>query len=135
MDLSVFSVQQLMVANPVMVPPAEKVQEVVRLMAALDIGAVLVGAEGKLEGIFTERDLLRHTAEAPAAWRQEPVAAWMTRDCSTVPPTASWEQARMQMDSLHIRHLPVVQGGKVVGLVAARDLIARMNQQLDQAVT
>lgn len=135
MDLSAFAVQQLMVANPVMVAPTETIQEVLRLMAARDIGAVLVGSNGTLEGIFTERDLLRYTAEAPAGWRQEPIGAWMTRNPSTIGPTATWEQARAQMDSLHIRHLPVIADGKVVGLVAGRDLIARMNQQLDQAVT
>src|SRR6516164_685459 len=98
MDLSVFTVSQLMVAKPVIVPPTEKVQEVVRLMAARDIGAVLVGLDGQLDGIFTERDLLRYTAEAPAGWRQEPVGDWMTGNPSFIGPGASWEQARAQME-------------------------------------
>jgi serine phosphatase RsbU (regulator of sigma subunit)/CBS domain-containing protein len=129
------TVKQLMATNPVMVSPRETVHEAVRLMASLRIGAVLVVEDGKLLGIFTERDLLRHTAEAAPGWRQEPLADWMTREPHTIAPNATWEQARALMDELHIRHLPVVDDGRIVGIVAGRALIARTNELLNATVT
>jgi len=129
------TVKQLMVSNPATVSPKESVHEAVRLMAALRIGAVLVVDDGQLLGIFTERDLLRHTAEAASGWRQEPVTDWMSRNPRTVGPDATWEEARTLMAELRIRHLPVVDAGKVVGIVVSRDLIARTNELLNTVVT
>jgi serine phosphatase RsbU (regulator of sigma subunit) len=135
MDLSPgWSVQQVMVREPVMVAPQLEVREVVQLMNRHRIGAVLVGADDRLVGIFTERDLLRHAVASPPGWRQRPVADWMTREPLSINPRAGWEEALALMDRLHVRHLPVVDDGRVVGILSARDLIARRAQYLDRLV-
>mgnify|MGYP001263272977 CR=1 FL=1 len=127
-------VRDVMVADPVTVPPSEPLQDVIRLMTRKRIGAVLVGEGGRIEGIFTERDLLRFAAEAPPGWRQRPVSDWMTRDLLTISADAGWEAAVSLMESAHVRHLPVVDGGRLVGLVTARNLIARRTEHLNRLV-
>ena len=127
-------VRQVMTPDPVTVPPGEPLQEVLRRMARHRIGAVLVGDGGLVEGIFTERDLLRIAPDAPHGWRQRPVADWMTRDPHTVGPDAGWEEAAALMERLHVRHLPVVEGGRTIGIVTARQLIAHRTQHLNRLV-
>lgn len=127
-------VRDVMVTEPVGVPPSEPLQDVIRLMTSRRIGAVLVGTDGGIDGIFTERDLLRFAAEAPPGWRQRPVSDWMTRKLCTISADASWEEAVALMEAVHVRHLPVVENGLVVGLVTARNLIARRTEHLDRMV-
>lgn len=123
-----------MVLDPITVPPSEPLLEVIRLMTRRRIGAVLVGETGRLDGIFTERDLLRYTAEAPPNWLQSPVSDWMTRDLSTISPSASWEDAVALMEAIHVRHVPVVENNRIVGLVTARNLISWRTEHLNRVV-
>ena len=84
-------VRHVMVPDPISVPPTERLLDVVRLMTRHRIGAVLVGIRGRLDGIFTERDLLRRAAEDPPGWGQKPVSEWMTRELHTISADAGWE--------------------------------------------
>jgi serine phosphatase RsbU (regulator of sigma subunit) len=127
-------VRQVMSPDPVMVSPGESLQEVIRLMARHRIGGVLVGQNGAVQGIFTERDLLRIAADAPHGWRQQPIADWMTRDPHTIGPDTGWEEAVALMERLHVRHLPVVERGSIIGIVSARQLIARRTDHLNRMV-
>ena len=120
--------------DPVMVPPGEPLQEVIRRMAERQIGAMLVGENGVVTGIFTERDLLRIAPDAPHGWRQAPVADWMTRDPHTIGPDVGWEEAAAILDRLHVRHLPVVENGRAIGMLSARQLIAYRTDHLDRLV-
>jgi serine phosphatase RsbU (regulator of sigma subunit) len=123
-----------MTADPVVVSPDCPVQEVLRTMNRLRIGAVMVGVEGQIRGIFTERDFLRQTAEAPPGWRDKPVNEWMTRDPHTIEPDCGWEEAVTRMEECHVRHLPVIERGRIVGIVSARQLIGRRNEHLNRMV-
>jgi serine phosphatase RsbU (regulator of sigma subunit) len=127
-------VRQVMTLDPITVSPAEPLQGVLRRMAGQRIGAVLVGDGGAVEGIFTERDLLRIAPDAPHGWRQRPVADWMTRNPHTIAPDTGWEEAAALMEQLHVRHLPVVEGGRTVGIVSARQLIAHRTGHLNRLV-
>lgn len=128
-------VQHIMIPQPALVPPGQSLQEVLQLMNQRGVGAILVVEEGdRLVGIFTERDLLWHAAAAPPGWRQRPVADWMTPNPRTIHSRASWETAMALLDEMRVRHLPVVDDGRLVGLVAARDLIAHRARYLDQIV-
>lgn len=129
------TVRHIMTADPVSVPPETSIQQVLRLMNRLRIGAVLVGTDGLLEGIFTERDFLRHTAEASPGWRDQPVSAWMTRRPHTISPDCGWEDAVAQMEQQRVRHLPVIENGRFIGIVSARQLMARRNEHLKRMVT
>jgi serine phosphatase RsbU (regulator of sigma subunit) len=129
------SLRGLIIHQPVMVHPAQPVHEVVRLMNERNIGAALVcDGEARLVGIFTERDLLRHAATAPPGWRQRPVSDWMTPNPWSLAPTATWEQTMSLMETLHVRHAPVVEDGHVIGIVSARDMLEHYNEYLQQIV-
>jgi phosphoserine phosphatase RsbU/P len=127
-------VRHVMVRDPISVAPSAPLMDVVQLMSRRQIGAVLVSDNGRLNGIFTERDLLRYAAEAPHGWRQRPVSDWMTRELHTISADASWEEAVTLMERIHVRHLPVVDQERVVGLVTARNLIAWRTEHLNRAV-
>jgi CBS domain-containing protein len=90
-------------------------------MGIQGVGAVLVMGKGRPEGIFTERDLVRALSHDIGA-ASEPVAQWMTRNPVTVGPEATVEQALEIMLAGHFRHLPVMEGDSLVGVVSIRDL-------------
>ena len=103
------------------VDPSETVGEAVAVMAQHRIGSVLVMQDDRLLGIFTERDTVRALSQAHDAARHE-IVSWMTHDPKTVAPDMDTEDAlRMMLDN-GFRHLPVVERGKVVGMVSMRDL-------------
>jgi len=88
-------------------------------------GAVVVMDYGRMIGILTERDLMRamagrvHTSEAR-------VREWMTEDPVTVPPDTPLDEASQTMLDRNFRHLPVVEDGRVVGVVSLRRVVAAM---------
>jgi phosphoserine phosphatase RsbU/P len=129
------TVRDLMDPAPVVVPPDRPVGELLLMMNERRIGSVLVAdADGRLLGIFTERDLLRRVADAVPGWRAYPVADWMTRDPHAIAPHVSWEEAMTAMTRLGVRRLPVVDGGRLVGLLSTRMLMARRAELLNQQV-
>ncbi|VTS06657.1 PP2C family protein-serine/threonine phosphatase [Tuwongella immobilis] len=128
------TVRQVMVGEPICVRPEESIQQVLRRMSELRIGAVLVTDDDQLLGIFTERDLLRHAAVAAVGWRQTPVAHWMTTDVYTISPDAGWEEAMSRLEQWHVRHLPVVEDGRVIGILSSRQLISRREEYLNQQI-
>lgn len=103
------------------VGPSDTVGEAVALMAQHRVGSVLVMDGEKLLGIFTERDTVRALSQSHDAVRHE-VDSWMTADPQTVGPDAESENALQTMLDRGFRHLPVVEGGNVVGIVSMRDL-------------
>ncbi len=103
------------------VDPAETVGEAVAVMAQHRIGSVLVMQDDRLIGIFTERDTVRALSQSHDAARHE-IVSWMTHDPKTVGPDEDTEHALRTMLDNGFRHLPVVEGGKVVGMVSMRDL-------------
>jgi CBS domain-containing protein len=103
------------------VGPDETVGEAVAVMAQQRVGSVLVMEDERLVGIFTERDTVRALSQAHDAARHE-ISSWMTHDPRTVAPDADTEDALRTMLDNGFRHLPVVEGGKVVGMVSMRDL-------------
>jgi len=100
------------------------VLEAARSMHAENVGALLVtDSQQRPCGIFTERDLmLRVVVEGrdPGGVRLEEV---MTRDVYTTHPGCKVAEARLELQQRHIRHLPVVEDGKVVALLSLRDLL------------
>lgn len=125
------TVREIMEPTPVSVPPTASLGSVLTLMNSRRVGSVLVLREdGRLAGIFTERDLLRRVADAPAGWQALPVGAWMTTDPYVISPGVSWEDAVARMDKLRVRHLPVIESGEMVGLVSTRRLMTARAERL-----
>jgi CBS domain-containing protein len=121
--------------NPVAVEANCPLRNVLALMNQLRIGAVIVVTpERALVGIFTERDLLLRVAESDPSWRELPVSSWMTSSPHSVVPDMSWEEGMALMVQRRVRHLPVVEDGRVIGIVSAGDLMSRRADHLNRQV-
>jgi CBS domain-containing protein len=96
-------------------------EETAQRMVDRDVGAVLVMEGDELVGILTERDILR----AVAAGIQDDtlVADWMTRDPDTMSPDDTTQHAAVLMIHGGFRHMPLVEGTEVVGMLSIRDLM------------
>lgn len=135
MRQNVLTVREVMQRDPVQVPASCPLREVMGEMNRLRIGAVLVtNGEHELEGIFTERDLLRRVADADPGWRERPVSAWMTAAPVTIGPDESWETAVALMERRRVRHLPVLSGSRVIGILSTRMLMSRRAADLNRVV-
>ncbi len=108
------------------------VREAARIMAELRIGALLVGTREHLAGILSERDLVSRVlapGRDPDATR---VAEVMTPDPDTIAPDAFANEALDMMREGGYRHLPVIDNGRVVGIVSVRDLYAAIESRLEE---
>jgi CBS domain-containing protein len=98
-------------------------------MLAANLGALLViDSEGKLRGIFSERDLLTRVAGIYECWEDLSVCEVMTPDPETVSLTDTLALALQKMDVGGYRHLPVVEGGKPVGVISVRDMMRHLTR-------
>ncbi len=104
------------------VDPDTTVTDCVARMNGLRIGAMLIMRDGRLLGIFTERDAMTRVLGAGRDPSTTRVSEVMTADPICVTPTTSFEEARSIVNSRRVRHLPVVQNGKVLGMVSSGDL-------------
>jgi CBS domain-containing protein len=111
------------------VAPGDALGEVSQRMVERDVGAVIVMEGGALAGILTERDVLR--AVAVGIQDDTVVSDWMTRDPETMAPDDTTQHAAVLMIHGGFRHLPLVEGDDVVGMLSIRDL---MRVVLDNAV-
>ncbi|HEY5130787.1 MAG TPA: CBS domain-containing protein [Bradyrhizobium sp.] len=105
------------------VEPDAKLSAAIKLLAQRKIGAVLVMSKGRIEGILSERDIVRVLDERGAGVLDEPVSAVMTRKVVSCR-QADTVAALMEMMTLgKFRHLPVVEEGMVVGLISIGDVV------------
>ncbi|MBN1835128.1 MAG: GGDEF domain-containing protein [Spirochaetales bacterium] len=106
-------------------------------MAALKIGAILVTREGKLAGIFTERDLLKlfsgHDDTERASLLQRPVSQFMTPDPVFARKDEDYNTVYMKMKTHGVRHIPVLENDRLFGIVSMRDLIHFYQNKLEGA--
>ncbi|HXG12122.1 MAG TPA: CBS domain-containing protein [Gemmataceae bacterium] len=113
----------------VTVPPTASVRQAVEVMLARDIGAVLVvDDDGRLLGIFSERDLLTKVVGEPGAGPNLPVSQFMTPDPETVTADDTLAFALRAMDLGGYRHLPVVHNGLPVGVISVRDMLRHITR-------
>ena len=103
------------------VEPAERLGEVAQRMVDRDVGAALVTEGSRLTGILTERDVLRAVAKGIAD--DTTVSEWMTRDPETMAPDEPTLHAAVLMIHGGFRHLPLLDGDEVVGMLSIRDLM------------
>jgi CBS domain-containing protein len=119
--------------NFITVAPEDTLGEVAEKMNRENVGAVIVKDYGRLIGILTERDMLRamasrvHTSDAR-------VRQWMTADPITAPLDMDLEEAAQVMLDHGFRHLPVVEGSSVVGVVSLRRVLGGRRQPASEAV-
>jgi CBS domain-containing protein len=113
------------------VTPSTRISDVIKMLAEKRIGAVLVCDEAhQLEGILSERDIVRTLADHAGATFDMTAEELMTRSLKVASPETTVAQAMEMMTDGRFRHLPVLAGGKLVGLVSIGDVVkARISQQ------
>lgn len=117
--------------TPLAMPPATTVAEACRAMYDRKVGAVLVtDPDRRLLGIFTGRDAVRLLADGLDA-KATPLDAVMTKQPTTLGPTASAMDALLMLTDCGFRHLPIVQDGRVAGIVSRYDFRAKEQARLD----
>jgi CBS domain-containing protein len=114
------------------IEPTVTLGEAARAMRRRDVGAAVVYEDGKLIGIFTERDLLRAIAESRHP-DQHHVRAYMTPDPITLPPDHAPSEAAQIMAERKFRHIPVVEDGELIGIVSIRDLVTATAMHIPSA--
>jgi CBS domain-containing protein len=105
------------------VRPGDAIYDALQLMAERNIGAVLVLSDQKIEGIFSERDYARKVALLGKSSKETPVREIMTTDVICVDPGWTAEQCMALMTEKRVRHLPVVEDERVVGVVSIGDVV------------
>lgn len=108
-------------------PASASVAEGVRLMCEREVGALLVmNEDGLVAGIFSERDLLARVVAGQRDAKATPLSLVMTRNVKFVSPGTSTEAALALMHLHRFRHLLVIDGPRVYGLVSMRDLVVQV---------
>jgi len=105
------------------VTPEASVYDALALLAEKDIGALLVVSEGALAGIFSERDYARKVILMGRSSREMLVREVMTSDVITVSPERSVDECMRLMTANRVRHLPVVDGSRLMGVISIGDLV------------
>ena len=118
------------------VSPGTTVFEAIKLMADKNIGALPVLKDAQLIGIFSERDYTRKIALEGRSSRETRVADVLAKEVATVTPQDSVEDCMRRMTEKRVRHLPVMEEGKLVGIVSIGDLvnwiISTQNAEIEQ---
>ena len=109
--------------EPVTAPATLTVSEAARLMKERRVGAIMVVQDGKLAGIFTERDALIRVLAEGRDVQATRLADVMTCNPRTIHPDKSFAEALQMMYGGSFRHVPVVEDGRPVGMVSARDAL------------
>jgi len=107
----------------VTIAPERSVYDAARTLVEHNIGGLVVVSGGRTVGILTERDVLRLTARAPGRLHAITVESAMTRDLVTAAPADDLHYAMSLMTTRRIRHLPVVDDGRLAGIVSIGDLV------------
>ncbi|MFG5382232.1 MULTISPECIES: CBS domain-containing protein [unclassified Yoonia] len=108
----------------VSVKPTDHVNDAVKLLSEKRIGTVVVSADGKtLDGILSERDIVREMGKRGVACLSEPVGEMMTSKLVTCAPTDSADAVLEMMTNGRFRHLPVMEGGTMIGLISIGDVV------------
>ena len=105
------------------IPPDASVFEAVQLMADKRVGALMVVDQNQLIGVISERDYAREIVLKDRASRGTPVSAIMTQRVLYVRPQQTLEECMALMTEKHLRHLPVLDNGRLVGVISMRDVI------------
>ena len=109
----------------------QSVLEAVEKMVEANVGALLVNVDGRVQGIVTERDYLRRVTLEGRTEQDTPVREIMTSPLIVINPDTSVDECMALMTDRRIRHLPVVEDGRVVAVISIGDLVKFQSHQQD----
>ena len=121
--ITVKDLMKVGVSSTVVISPTDTVFRALQLMAENNVGSVIVSDGGQMVGIFTERDYCRKIILMGRSSLNTPMDEIMTKKMITVQPYQTLEECLELMTHYHIRHLPVEDGGKLVGVVSMRNVM------------
>jgi CBS domain-containing protein len=113
------------------VEPEAKLSAAIKTLGARKIGALMVMNKGHIEGILSERDIVRVLGERGAAVLDEPLSAVMTRKVISCSPSDTVGAIMEMMTVGKFRHLPVVHDGSVIGLISIGDIVKQRVQEYE----
>ncbi len=117
-------ISELIEGHPlILAETSDSVRDVARKMSDRNIGAIAVVTSGKLAGIFSERDLMTRVVVPGLSPDETPVSNVMTKSLVAAHPDEEIDSALQKMQSLGCRHLPVIDGSSLVGMLSLRDLL------------
>lgn len=117
----------------VSIEPAATLQSAATLLARKRIGAVVIlGADRRIAGILSERDIVRAIGERGASALEEPVSQTMTRKVSTCTESETLVSIMEQMTEGKFRHVPVVDQGRLSGIVSIGDVVKHRLQEMER---
>ena len=122
------TIRELVGGEVVEIEATRTLREAIRLMTVNQVGALAVQRNGRLAGILTERDVLRACAE-DADLDSVTVRDWMTSDPDSLDPDMNVEASEDWMLAAGYRHLPVVEGVDLVGMVSIKDILWALTEQ------
>ena len=119
------TIRQILAGKPDIysIDPDATVLDALRLLEQKNIGALLVMKGGQLSGIFSERDYARRMILHGRSSKETKVREVMTPDVFVIAPDTTSGECMVHMTDRHIRHLPVVEGGRVVGVISIGDVV------------
>ena len=120
--------------TPWSIKPQDSVFDALKTLADHDVGALMVMEQGKLVGILSERDYTRKIALAGKASRDTRVEEIMTTTVLTVSPKATTDECMALMSQRKIRHLPVMDGERVLGMISIRDIMDDMLKDREETI-
>jgi CBS domain-containing protein len=116
------------------IAPDAKVIEALQIMAQRDIGALVVLDGARLAGVMSERDYARKVILRGKSSQDVPVREIMTAEVVTVDPARTIEECMALVTQRRIRHLPVLEDGKLIGLVSIGDLVKEVIAEQEQTI-
>ena len=116
--------------KPTFVESGMTIEAVAEIMAFKDIGSVIVGTADKPEGIFSERDILKKIVSKGVSPKQAKVAEYMTSPIITIDADKPVTEAMKIITEHHIKRLPVVFEGKIIGMLTARSIMENVGRSI-----
>lgn len=121
-------------SSVVTAPPTLPVAEALAILDEKRIGSILIMEKGAIAGILSERDIVRALAKRGAACLEGPVSAMMTRKVITCAPHQSIAEVMQIMTEGRFRHVPVVQSGRLAGMVSIGDVVKWRLEETEEEV-
>jgi len=115
-------------------PPAATAYAALEVMADQDVGALLVLEEGKLVGVFSERDYARKVILMGKSSRSTTVGELMSAPPISVSPEITLKECMVMMTDNHIRHLPVLENGAIIGVVSIGDIVGSIIRSQEDTI-